>query len=159
MTCSRCIGPAALAFGLLVTACSGVPGEPMAGEPGAGGQISPIAAATYHGGYTGNDNGSVVLELGATGAAQITATSTFWRTSFAGAGQVGASGTLSGGGSGGGIAIMAGSGSSGGSGKGGGVNFALGGVVFTVSGSVNGTTASGTWSTSNGGKGTWSARQ
>ena len=89
-------------------------------------------AGTYSGTYTGNDNGSIVIDIDPAMSLKLNATSSFWHTTFNGTGSVGSDAHLSGTGAGGLVSI-------------------------TFTGSVGGGTASGTWTASNGSTGTWSS--
>jgi hypothetical protein len=111
------ISPLLLLCGCLA-ACSGSTG----GVPITG---------TYAGTYGGADNGSIVLNIVDSGSLTLSATSSFWHTTFNGTGSVSADDRISGTGAGGLVSI-------------------------TFLGSVGSGTASGTWTASNGATGTWS---
>lgn len=151
------VGAAIVTLSVLIGGCSGASagvgdGDPTTSSGASTESRAGTADAMYLGSYAGWDSGSVVLEVDATGSAHFVAESTFWKTKYEGTGEVSATGALVGSGGGGGIHVVVSSGGSKSSGS-------VGGITLTVNGSVDGTSATGTWTSSNGGRGTWTARQ
>jgi hypothetical protein len=110
-----------LIFGAFVSGCSG---STYAGPDS--------LVGTYSGTYTGNDNGSIVIDVDSAMGVKLSATSSFWHTTFSGTGSVNPDAHLSGTGAGGLVSI-------------------------TFVGSVGGGVASGTWTASNGATGSWTS--
>jgi hypothetical protein len=115
--------------------CSGV---------GTGVGASPFDG-TYTGTYSGSDSGTVQMQV-ANGNVTVSATSTLWKTTYTGSGQVTDSGELLGGASGGGGTVDSGP-----------ITIRYGGISISFSGSISNGTATGSWSSSNSAGGTWVA--
>jgi len=104
----------------------------LAGCSGATYNSPESLAGTYSGTYSGNDNGSIVLDVDSGLNVKLTATSSFWHTTFNGTGSVGTDSHVSGTGAGGLVSI-------------------------TFVGSMGNGIASGTWTSSNGASGSWTS--
>ncbi len=129
--------------GLLVVVASS-----MLGCSGASSSVQGTTAfdGTYNGTYTGADSGTVLLTI-TDGNVQVTATSTFFKSTFTGSGQVLADGQLVGTGGGGGGSTTTSTG----------VTITYNGVSISFAGTISGGAASGSWSSSNSAGGTWQA--
>jgi hypothetical protein len=108
------------------------------GGCGSDGPTSEYAGA-YHGSYAGLDFGTLTASVGNDGQLSVIATSSLSHLVYGGAGRVEANGSASANGSG--------------TGAGGGITFSFSGN-FTLG---NPAKVRGTWSSSNGGSGTWNA--
>jgi hypothetical protein len=128
---SRALFPAVLAFAAF--GCSGTDGAVSSFD------------GTYHGTYSGSDSGTVLITV-TNGNVSLSATSTFWKTTYAGSGTLTSMGELVGSGGGGTGTVSAG-----------GIEISYGGISISFGGSIRASSASGTWSSSNSGSGTWQA--
>jgi hypothetical protein len=100
---------------------------------------------TYQGAYTGSDSGTVQMQI-TDGNVSVTATSSFWKTTYSGTGQVTASGQLVGTGAGGGGTATSGP-----------IVVTYAGVSVSFAGTIAAGGATGSWSSSNSAGGTWQA--
>jgi hypothetical protein len=111
-----------------------------------GAQLSTFDG-TYTGTYTGSDSGNVEMRI-SDGNVTVSATSSFWKTTYSGGGTVTSSGQLVGAGVGGSGTATSGP-----------IVITYGGISISFAGSVADGSATGSWSSSNSGGGAWQAHQ